>query len=100
MTTQADTTYEGWTNRETWCVVLWIRNDEPRYDEARSMVPGLVEMIEREGINNAADYVQDWVEGWTLGDDPGATLATDLITGALARVDWREVIGAMIEDAS
>ena len=27
-----DQTYQGWTNYETWNVVLWIQNDEDLYN--------------------------------------------------------------------
>ena len=31
-----DTTYNGWTNYETWNVALWINNEEGLYEFARA----------------------------------------------------------------
>ena len=33
-----DTTYNGWTNYETWNVALWIGNDEFLYNTAKACV--------------------------------------------------------------
>ena len=34
-TNLTDTTYNGWTNYETWNVALWLGNDESLYDLAK-----------------------------------------------------------------
>ena len=37
-TTIEDTTYNGWTNYETWNASLWIGNDEFLYNTAKACV--------------------------------------------------------------
>jgi hypothetical protein len=36
-TNLTDTTYNGWTNYETWNVALYIQNDEGLYNACREM---------------------------------------------------------------
>jgi len=81
----SDETYNGWANYETWCVYLWLGNDEGLYNTARTVAiagPG---------------EVKRWVTD-EVAPDLGITLAADLLTHALGRVDWNEVYKALTED--
>ncbi len=87
-----DETYEGWTNRETWYVSLWLNNEEPLYDAAREIA------ARGERSFDAAETLRQYVEELVLGDEPPANLATDLLTYALARVNYREIVESFRED--
>lgn len=89
-----DETYNGWTNRETWLVNLWLSNDENTY----STVRGLVTPNER--LATARDieaYVSEMGDD-VIGDGPEPMgLFADLIGTALARVDWLAVADSFAE---
>ena len=53
-TNLTDTTYNGWTNFETWNVALWIGNDEGLYNLARE-------------AGNYTDFV-DFLEACSFND--------------------------------
>lgn len=74
-----DERYNGWTNRETWLVNLWLTNDEPTYREAMAVANTDNEMLQ-EAATSVEEFVRDMHEcGGFYGD---------LINAALARVDW------------
>ena len=76
----------GWLNKPTWLVNLWLNNDEGLYHQARA--------IAAEGT----EALQAFVEGFALGDSPDASLATDLLTWALTHVDWDGVHESLTAD--
>lgn len=79
-------TYNGWSNRETWLAGLWLTSDEHLY------------RLLKEAVSlNMADFEQaDWLEKQLrdqLDDEAGnASLWSDLLSTAFARINWVEVI--------
>lgn len=79
MTTE---TYNGWTNRETWLVNLWLTNDEATYNDVRE---GLTELNGFEA--------QEWLEGYVDDMHDNVTgMIADLLNTALSRVNWPEIV--------
>ena len=79
-------TYNGWVNRETWLISLWLNNDQDSY-ELLSNVLGLSTSSIRK-----AEKLHNLVEDQMYDLDLNASLFSDLLSTALAKVDWLEVI--------
>lgn len=77
--------YEGWANYETWCVSLWLTNDEGLYNNVRELVR------DAKNTNRAAEAIKEFVEELNpLADQ--ATVFADLMNAALSAVDWSEIV--------
>lgn len=75
--------YNGYTNYETWCVNLWLENDEATYNA----VKGMAECEERSF--RLANNIKEFTSG--LLPDLGGTLAADLLGAAMESVNWVEI---------
>lgn len=92
-----DDTYQGWTNRETWALMLHVDNDQGLYTEFRELVTDAAD---------PEDTVRDRVEElfsrdyWAdMGMDmPEALDRMRSEVGSLWRVNWQEVVAALLED--
>ncbi len=76
MITQADELYQGFSNYETFLVVLEIENNQQYLATARS--------------HNDQDDFRGYIESVVLTTDDTNPIQTDLINAALCRVNWRE----------
>ncbi len=83
------TTYNGWTNKVTWLVKLWIDNDQPAYFYWQEQV-----------ISNTNCYqLADQLERFYQDIAPEqAGLFADLLSNALAEVNWYEIANSLISD--
>ena len=85
------TEVNGWKNRATWLVGLWMMDDmlehfkQEYHDGADIHMDDIKELI--------VETVYEKYSG-SRGGDLGS-LASDLLMGALARVDWRELETAL-----
>lgn len=87
----SDETYNGWSNRETWAMMLLIDNQPWSYDEVR--------VIGRESITDGqlAQALQDWVnELDELAPELWEAMRTNV--GSFWRVDWFEIAKAILDE--
>lgn len=73
MNTAEDTTYNGWSNWETWNAALWLDNDEDIYKRSRNMEAEELEVFCRDL----------WAQAHCTPDDAD-----------LDKVDWEEIAKA------
>lgn len=82
------TDFNGWSNRETYLVNLWLTNhDGPTFFVVRDIATTSAEV-------EAADAVEAFVND-NLGEQQG--LLGDLVNAALGRVDWAEIVRSLKE---
>ena len=83
-----DTTYNGYTNRATWNLMLWISNDEAAYHHFRN----LYFRIGGDDPDDRQDRIERASREWFGSTTPDRE--------ALDDVDWEEVRQMMDDDNS
>jgi hypothetical protein len=100
--------YNGWPNYETWCVNLWLTNEEATNDQGDILVKehhiyvdyealtGIVQGLgphndnRQSKANNLRAYVNDLCNQEFGRNSYG--MFADLLTASLDNVDWQEII--------
>ena len=114
--------YNGWKNRETWALMLYVNNEQGLQEQALETVTDSfgdlddyqddlsksdIDDLRMAKICIARDAFQEWVEGWLtvdgyqqqFGDDMPASIVRMLEDiGSLYRVDWYECAESLLED--
>ncbi len=91
-----DTTYNGWTNYETWDVKLWLDNDYQTYSYVQDMIASL-DMDEEYPALTLADALRDLVME-EMRPEADASMFEDILTAGLERVDWREIADNLLSE--
>ena len=95
----SDNDYNGWTNYETWNVVLWIDNDEGLYGFVRD---GLEDLLDRNGndwenisLTELKELVYDAFGACSSGYGGKAT--PDGVRILDPKINWSEVSDMLLE---
>ena len=81
----ATTEYNGWTNRETWTVNLWLTNEECYYRQLQAILHDYEGREQAEELEQYARWIVDIDE---------SSLTSDLLSASLGRVNWHEIARA------
>ena len=85
----------GWSNYATWCVGLWLNNEQGLQQTA-----GEICRAEYEYRCQAEDALKSFVEDLVFGEDGQLVtgMAADLLGWALELANWRELVESFQED--
>jgi hypothetical protein len=104
----SDNTYNGYKNYETWCVNLWLNNDEASQRSwAAAAEKARADAIQHQHVTDniwtaaeaerflLADALKNHLEDSSPLTEP--SLYSDLLNAALSEVDWHEVADEFLE---
>ena len=83
---KTNTTYNGWSNRETWVVNLWLNNEPYSYDMLQHIIKAF------DTVSEQAEELENYVRNDDNSLTGEASMWSDLLSTSLGRVNWYEII--------
>lgn len=103
-----DQKYNGWSNYETWCVSLWLSNNEYDYLNIQEKIAELKKTPEIYTFDGLQDPMKrpiknslsDWLKEIIVENNPieKASVYLDLLTKAIDNVDFNEIAENYLEE--
>ncbi len=96
-------TYNGWTNYETWCLKLWMDNEEGSYHAGVEMAQAAWDDAEADSTftraeRAALDLADTLKDEYEEARPELAGVWGDLLGAALSEVNWDEIASSMIDE--
>ncbi len=103
------TTYNGWTNYETWVTALWLDNEAASFeywqDQARSSLAEAPHSrrVTEWGFTRRDAAVLELAERLKaavceMNPLQAASVFSDLLWAAIGEIDWREIAGHYVDE--
>jgi hypothetical protein len=83
--------YNGWTNRETWLVNLWLTNEQHSYEALQRIIQTFGTV--REQAQELENIVRE--DATCRGGE--SSMWSDLLDVRLGRVNWCEIVENNLE---
>jgi hypothetical protein len=90
--------YNGWTNYETWCVKLWLDNEEGSYLFMKDLAIQAADDHsddKDDAVSAMANQIKDHIEEFSPRLEG---LYADLLQAALSEVNWYEMAESYIDE--
>ena len=90
-------TYNGWSNYDSWCVSLWIDNDQGYQEYWRESCEEACK--DKGNRDDAVNEIRRQLRDLHEENMPEVTgVYRDLLTAALGNVDWYEIAEKLVDE--
>lgn len=103
--TESDSSYNGWSNYETWVVNLWLGNDEGSYETCRSLAERCFEDATADEVlsrkERACYQLANELKEMIEDGNPVASevsVYSDLLKASISEVNWREIANGLLQE--